>query len=110
MKFKTTDKEMKSTNVWAIPYCGGDALLQATRAIAYASGAHGWKYDVYYIGWGVYITTGYSPIGEILPYYKEFNKLAPNLDYEQRENLIETIAYCLYSNTKLEETWLNEYM
>lgn len=110
MKFKTTDKEMRKTNVYSVPYCSGYNLLRYASTIAYACNKYGWKYDVYDIGHGVYITTGYKPVGKILPHYEEFDVLASKLDRVMNEELIDTIAFCLAGHRKFEDSWLKEYI
>lgn len=50
--------------VYAISYCGAQALLSPLTRFGYNAGVYGWNYDAYDMGNGVCITTGYRPIGE----------------------------------------------
>lgn len=69
MKFKTTRKEIHQNfkTVICIPYCGAQDLLQEKNPIAYNYGVYGWNYDLYDVGGGVAIVTGYRPFGNIRP-------------------------------------------
>lgn len=50
--------------VYAISYCGAQALLSRLDRFGYNAGVYGWNYDAYDMGNGICITTGYRPIGE----------------------------------------------
>ena len=66
MKFKTTRKEMlqRFNKVIKVPYCKGQYLTQFLDPIAYTSGIYGWSADIYDLGYGVALCTGYKPFGE----------------------------------------------
>ena len=66
MKFKTTRKEMlqRFNKVIKVPYCKGQYLTQFLDPIAYTSGIYGWGADIYDLGHGVALCTGYKPFGE----------------------------------------------
>ena len=65
MKLKAAKTQFKSLDVIAIPYCALQYALRYQTPIAYSAGAHGWSCDYYRFD-GVYISTGYSPIGKSL--------------------------------------------
>ena len=67
MKLKATKKEFKNENVLRVGYCQAQYLLRYADPFAYSSGVYGWTCDYYNID-GVYISTGYSPIGKSLDY------------------------------------------
>lgn len=70
MKFKTTQKEIKSNyrTVIKIGYCSAQYLLGYETPVAYTCGTNGWNADVYTFG-GVAIVTGYRPFGNVEPDY-----------------------------------------
>lgn len=72
MKFKTTKKEITSTfaTVICVPYCGLQNLLNYESPIAYTSRREGWAADIYNMGGGVAIVTGYAPFGNVRPAYE----------------------------------------
>ena len=97
MKFKTTQKEIRA-NYYAIicvPYCGLQNLLNYESPVAYTVRREGWAADIYNMGGGVAIVTGYAPFGNIRPSYElreRYEKQAEKIRYEysydrQRESL-----------------------
>lgn len=72
MKFKTTQKAIKAGyhTIICVPYCGLQNLLNYESPIAYTAGGEGWKADIYDIGGGVAIATGYAPFGNVRPSYE----------------------------------------
>ena len=70
MKFKTTRKNMKEnySKIIKVGYCNISYLLQYETPIAYSTRAEGWACDYYEVD-GVLISTGYAPIGSIVPSY-----------------------------------------
>lgn len=72
MKFKTTKKEVKEgyRNIIKIGYCDLQYLLYYRNPIAYTSGTYGWNADIYEIGRGSAICTGYRPFGDIKADYE----------------------------------------
>ncbi len=80
MKFKTTQKEIKSNfqYVISIDYCGLGSLLRYDNPIAYTirgkGGCLGWGSDVYDLGDGVAVVTGYAPFGNVKPDYEVVRK------------------------------------
>lgn len=99
MKFKTTQKAIKESfaTVICIPYCGLQSLLHCESPVAYTTRREGWAADIYDIGGGVAIVTGYAPFGNVRPSYEirqEYEKKADeirsnyNLKWEeQRDSL-----------------------
>ena len=71
MKFKTTEREVMKgfDKVISIGYCNAQYLLNYESPIAYTCGSEGWRSDVYNMGKGIAIVTGYAPFGNIKPDY-----------------------------------------
>ena len=61
-----------------------DALLTGLEPEGYNSGVLGWNWDAYNLGGGVYICTGYRPIGDeynlLVKYYNDHAKSALKVD------------------------------
>ena len=72
MKFKTTQKAIKANynKIICVPYCGLQNLLNYESPVAYTARREGWAADIYDMGGGVAIVTGYAPFGNIRPYYE----------------------------------------
>lgn len=72
MKFKTTQKEIRANynKIICVPYCGLQNLLNYESPVAYTARREGWAADIYDMGGGVAIVTGYSPFGNIRPPYE----------------------------------------
>ena len=72
MKFKTTQRETRENfdKIICIPYCGLQNLLNYENPIAYTVRREGWAADIYDMGGGVAIVTGYAPFGKIYPSYE----------------------------------------
>lgn len=99
MKFKTTQKEIKANfnTIICVPYCGLQTLLNYESPIAYTERRTGWAADIYNMGDGVAIVTGYAPFGNIRPSYElreRYETSAEKIHYnyslswkEQREQL-----------------------
>lgn len=97
MKFKTTQKAIKEgyNKILCIGYCDLQYLLYYKNPVAYTSGVYGWNADVYDIGGGIAICTGYRPIGNIRPNHnlqKEYDEKAEKIvlswnEYEHDEIL-----------------------
>lgn len=66
MKFKITRKEMlqRFKKVIKVPYCKAQNLTRFLDPIAYTCGVYGWSADIYDLGYGVALCTGYKPFGE----------------------------------------------
>ena len=66
MKFKTTKKDIteRFRKVIKVPYCKAQNLTRFLNPIAYISGIYGWSADIYDLGYGVALCTGYKPFGE----------------------------------------------
>ncbi len=65
MKLRAAKKDFRNEKVLRVGYCGLQYLLRYADPFAYSAGVYGWACDYYNID-GVYISTGYSPIGESL--------------------------------------------
>lgn len=72
MKFKTTQKEIRANfnKIICVPYCGLQTLLSYESPVAYTVRREGWGADIYDMGGGVAIVTGYVPFGNIRPSYE----------------------------------------
>ena len=84
MKFKTTKEAVKEgyRNIVEIGYCGLQHLLYYKNPVAYTCGVYGWNADIYEIGRGSAICTGYRPFGDIRVDYelvKEYDNKARDL-------------------------------
>lgn len=66
MKTRTTQKNIRNSFklVVSAPYCALQHVLAETDPIAYTAGKCGWNADVYDVGGGTAIVTGYRPFGE----------------------------------------------
>ena len=100
MKFKTTKKAIMEgfNKVIEIGYADLSNLLEFREPIAYTSGVYGWNANIYDMGDGVAIVTGYRPFGNISPDYQtveKFNKkarqLRQDLDWEKARDEIEKL-------------------
>lgn len=99
MKFKTTQKEIRANydKIICVPYCGLQNLLNYESPVAYTVRREGWAADIYDMGGGVAIVTGYAPFGNIRPSYElreRYEKQAEKIRYDyslsyehQRESL-----------------------
>lgn len=72
MKFKTTQKAIWAhyNTIICIPYCGLQNLLNYESPVAYTERREGWAADIYDMGGGVAIVTGYAPFGSVRPSYE----------------------------------------
>ena len=99
MKFRVTQKEIKAnfSKIISVPYCSLQNLLCWESPIAYTARREGWAADIYDMGDGVAIVTGYAPFGNARPSYElrvhyETQAAAIRYNYrlswaEQREKL-----------------------
>ena len=99
MKFKVTQKEIKANfkTIISVPYCSLQNLLCWGSPVAYTARREGWAADIYDMGGGVAIVTGYAPFGNIRPSYEmreQYETQAQSIRYnyslsweEQREQL-----------------------
>lgn len=99
MKFKTIQKVIKANynTIICVPYCGLQNLLNYESPVAYTERREGWAADIYDMGGGVAIVTGYAPFGNIRPTYEQVEAVEEqaekirydySLSYEQqRESL-----------------------
>lgn len=72
MKFKTTQKAIRANynKIICVPYCALQSLLNYESPVAYTVRREGWGADIYDMGGGVAIVTGYAPFGNIRPSYE----------------------------------------
>ena len=99
MKFRTTQKEIKANfnKIINVPHCRLQNLLYWESPVAYTARREGWAADIYDMGGGVAIVTGYAPFGNIRPAYEfceRYETQAASIRYnyrlsweEQREQL-----------------------
>ena len=69
MKVKTTKKAVLGhyNKIICVPYCCLQSLLSCESPVAYTARREGWAADIYDMGGGVAIVTGYSPFGGVRP-------------------------------------------
>ena len=72
MKFRTTQKAIRANynEIICVPYCGLQNLLNYESPVAYTVRREGWAADIYDMGGGVAIVTGYAPFANIRPSYE----------------------------------------
>lgn len=99
MKFKTTQKAIKANynTIICVLYCDLQTLLNYESPVAYTVRREGWAADIYDMGGGVAIVTGYAPFGNVRPSYElleQYETGAEKIRYnyslaweEQREQL-----------------------
>lgn len=99
MKFRVTQKEIKAnfSKIISVPYCSLQNLLYGESPVAYTARREGWAADIYDMGGGVAIVTGYAPFGDVRPAYElreRYENQAEKIRYdyslswtEQREKL-----------------------
>lgn len=103
MKFKTTQKEIRANynKIICVPYCGLQALLNYESPVAYTVRREGWAADIYDMGGGVAIVTGYSPFGNIRPGYEQVKAVEEqaekirydySLSYDQQRESLKSLA------------------
>lgn len=97
MKYRTTQKAIRSGfhTVIAVPYCGLQTLLSMEDPVAYTVRREGWGADIYDVGNGVAIVTGYAPFGNYKPSYILFQR------YEIRARVVLNSTHS-YDETKAE--------
>lgn len=104
MKFKTTQKAIKENfhKIIYVPYCNLQTLLEFDNPIAYTTRREGWGADIYDLGNGVALATGYAPFGNVKPSYelqRKYEEAARKIRYnydikweQQREQIRELLA------------------
>lgn len=85
-KLKIKLRDAKKLNPASVSYCKMFDLLRDSEPFAYYANDYGWKFDLYEVN-GVYISTGYGPVGRELS--KEANEKIKALELEAKK---------LYSN------------
>lgn len=67
MKYKTTQKEVMNgfNTVIYCGYCDLQTLLTYENPAAYTVRREGWGADIYHLGGGVALVTGYAPFGSV---------------------------------------------
>lgn len=86
MKTRTLQKHVRAefSTIIKVGYCRLQHLLNYENPIAYTTNAYGWAADVYDVGNGVAIVTGYAPFGRVQPDYnlcKDYDARAMNILY-----------------------------
>lgn len=68
MKKKTTQKAIKNNyhTIIKVGYCDVQHLLTYHKPVAYTVRAEGWASDVYDLGGGVALSTGYKSFGNVM--------------------------------------------
>lgn len=69
MKYKTTKKAiLQNYRCFKTGFCNLQYLLQYETPESYTFGKDGWHADIYNLGGGLALITGYQPFGDSLPY------------------------------------------
>ena len=85
----------------SVPFCGLQNLLNYEIPVAYTVRREGWAADIYDMGGGVAIVTGYAPFGNIRPSYElreryetqaEKIRYDYSLSYEQQQESLKSLA------------------
>ena len=90
-KIKISGRELKARYeyIYQVGYCDLDPFFKKVDdPMFYNCGVYGWNYDVYYLGSGVAITTGYRDmIGLCIDYNfkKWINEKAQSVEYKTQE-------------------------
>ena len=101
MKFRTTQKAIRANynKIICVPYCGLQNLLNYESPVAYTVRREGWAADVYDMGGGVAIVTGYAPFGNIRPSYElreryetQAEKIRYEYSYNRRREYLKKLA------------------
>lgn len=103
MKFKTTQKAIRVNynKIICVPYCELQTLLNYESPVAYTQRREGWAADIYDMGGGVAIVTGYAPFGNIRPTYEQMKAVEEqaekirydySLSYEQQRESLKSLA------------------
>lgn len=106
MKFKTTKKDImqRFNKVIRVPYCKAQYLTKYLNPIAYTSGIYGWSADIYDLGFGVALCTGYKPFGESIDskFLADLEEKARIISYSSLpyEEKIEQVAKLLEEVTR----------
>ena len=91
MKVKVTKRQILDNYCYVISvgYCDLCHLLQFKNANYYTCGVYGWNSDIYDLGNGVALSTGYRPIGNLKASYyhitRKYNEKAKKV-HEQYYN------------------------
>jgi hypothetical protein len=101
MKFKTTKKAMRdaSIKIVKVGYCDAQHILKFKDAVAYSSGINGWECDYYDLQNGIWICSGYNPIGvanDIIAKYEQMAVYTINYGYDY--DTMKTIINDLYES------------
>ena len=103
---QTTMREVKESfdNVIRVYYCDLQYLLRRESRIGYTAGVYGWNADVYDVGNGVAIVTGYRPFGDIHPrlsFVERYNRAAMYAEEEELDALIDKfVKECILTTAK----------
>ena len=76
MKVKVTKRQILDNycHVISVGYCDLQDLLRFKNANYYTCGVYGWNSDIYDMGCGVAIATGYRPFGNLKASYYHITK------------------------------------
>lgn len=98
MKVKVTKRQVLN-NYWqviSVGYCDLQTLLRFKDANYYTSGVYGWNCDIYDLGNGVALTTGYRPFGNLKASYyhitSKYEKKAKKVMEKYYNNTIKLIT------------------
>ena len=109
MKFRTTQKAIRNgfNKVICVPYCALYNLVEYDDPVAYTVRNVGFGADIYDMGDGVAIATGYAPFGNVKPDYdtmRDYNERAGTithdykLSWDERRERIRTLQKDFITN------------
>lgn len=111
MKVKVTKRQVLDNyyHVISVGYCDLQDLLRFKNANYYTCGIYGWSSDIYDLGNGVALSTGYRPFGNLKASYyhitKKYNDKAKKIHNQYYDNKIKYDT----RNKKLDKL-LNEFV
>ena len=97
MKNMTTQKAIKVNYnaIICVPYCGLQNLLSCESPVAHTVRREGWAADIYDIGNGIAIVTGYAPFGNVRPscelqkrYEEQAKQIRYLYSYDEKQNAL----------------------
>ena len=82
-KFKIKLRDAKKLDPASVSYCKMFNLLRNVKPFAFYANGYGWRFDLYEVN-GVYISTGYGPVGR--EFSREVNEKIKALELEAKKH------------------------
>lgn len=92
MKYEAKKKDiMRNYDCYSVSYCGLQTLLSLTNPESYTCGGYGWNADIYNVGNGRAIVTGYRPFGKNVTYelQRAYERKAEKIRHGKRYKTID---------------------